>query len=250
MHTPIPSTPMNHEARIFAGRALICNLLLATVLLWTGLAHGMPPKKVELSFEISFGAMKLGVGEDRLEHDGENYQVYSDTIPKGLAAIFIDDIRRESKGAITSAGLRPASFIERGRKDGIRAAEFDWPNKKLRLTHGESNQVVELPQHTIDQASLPYAFAFAGKVPENFSLHVTDGRRLKEYRYRIVGEETIKTVLGEYKAIHIEKVRGPDDKRSFEFWVAIENNYLPVQVRFTDKKGRQFDSVVTAIRYP
>jgi Protein of unknown function (DUF3108) len=246
----VPSTAVSHETRSFTRHLLFCNVLLATVLLWAGLAHGMPPEKVELSFEISFGAMKLGVGEDRLEHDGKNYQVNNDTIPKGLAAIFIDDIRRESKGAITSAGLQPVSFIERGRKDGIRAAEFDWPNKKLRLIHGESNKVVDLPQHTIDQASLPYAFAFAGKVPENFSLHVTDGRRLKEYRYRIVGEETIKTVLGEYKAIHIEKVRGPEDKRSFEFWVAIDHNYLPVQVRFTDKKGRQFDSVVTAIRYP
>ena len=249
-NTPISNTPVRHETRSFARHGWFCNVLLAAAVLWAGLAHGMPPEKVELSFEISFGAMKLGVGEDRLEHDGKNYQVNNDTIPKGLAAIFIDDIRRESKGAITSAGLQPVSFIEKGRKDGIRAAEFDWSNKKLRLIHGESNKVIELPQHTIDQASLPYAFAFAGKVPENFSLHVTDGRRLKEYRYRIVGEETIKTVLGEYKAIHIEKVRGPDDKRSFEFWVAVEHNYLPVQVRFTDKKGRQFDSVVTAIRYP
>ena len=69
-------------------------------------------------------------------------------------------------------------------------------------------------------------------------------------RYRIVGEESIETALGEIKTIHIEKVRGPDDKRSFEFWVAVEHNHLPVQVRFTDKKGRQFDSVVTSIRYP
>ena len=227
-------------------RLLLCCALMS----WVATAHAMPPQAVELSFEIRFGSMKLGVGEDRLEHDGSRYHVYNDTIPKGLAAIFIDAIRRESKGAITENGLRPASFIETGRKDGIRAADFDWGNAKLRLTHGEAKQVVELPRGTIDQASLPYAFAFAGSIPPEFSIHVTDGRRLKEYRYRIVGEETIETALGQIKTIHIEKVRGPADKRSFEFWVAVEHNHLPVQVRFTDKKGRQFDSVVTSIRYP
>lgn len=228
--------------------ALYC--LVPALLLGAGAALGMPPQGVELSFEIRFGNMKLGIGEDRLEHDGKRYQVHNDTIPKGIAAIFIDEIRRESKGSITNTGLRPDSFVERGRKDGIRSAEFDWTNNKLRLIHGETNEVVDLPKGAIDQASLPYAFAFAGKVPESFSVHVTDGRRLKEYHYRIVGNERIESGLGELETVHIEKVRGPDDKRSFEFWVAIEHNHLPVQMRFTDKKGRRFDSVVTAIRYP
>lgn len=225
-------------------------LLLGIALLGASAVHGMPPQRVELTFEISFGAMKLGRGEDRLEHDTKRYQVYSDTIPQGLAALFIDDIRRESKGSVTDGGLRPTSFIERGRKKGIRAAEFDWTNNKLRLIHGGSNETVELPEGSIDQASLPYAFAFAGGIPDDFSVHVTDGRRLKEYRYRIVGRERIKSVLGEIDTIHIERIRDSDSKRSFEFWVAVEHHYLPVQIQFTDKKGRKFDSVVTAIRYP
>ncbi len=224
--------------------------LIPALLLVASAAQAMPPQNVELSFEIRFGNMRLGIGEDRLEHDGKHYQVYSDTIPKGIAAIFINDIRRESKGSITNTGLRPVSFVERGRKDGIREADFDWSNNTLRLIHGESNEVVDLPEGAIDQASLPYAFAFAGKVPEDVNVHVTDGRRLTQYRYRIVGTERIASALGELETIHIEKVRGPDDKRSFEFWVATDHNFLPVQMRFTDKKGRTFDSVVTAIRYP
>ncbi len=236
---------MRREIKRFALHCVIPALLLAA-----SAAQAMPPKDVELSFEIRFGNIKLGIGEDKLEHDGKHYKVYSDTIPKGIAAIFIDEIRRESKGSVTDTGLRPVSFIERGRKDGIRAAEFDWSNNKLRLIHGESNEVVDLPKGAIDQASLPYAFSFAGKVPDSFSVHVTDGRRLKEYHYRIVGNERIASALGELETIHIEKVRGPEDKRSFEFWVATEHDHLPVQVRFTDKKGRRFDSVVTAIRYP
>lgn len=229
---------------------LTCYLLLCLALLGISTLQAAPPQRVELTFEIKYGAMRLGIGEDRLTHDGNQYQVYSDTIPKGIAALFVDTISRESKGSVTQNGLRPASFVERGRKKGIRAAKFDWTNNRLHLTHGDSNQVVELPQGSIDQASLPYAFAFAGKIPDDFSVHVTDGRRIKEYQYRIVGRERIKSVLGEMETVHIERLPDPDTKRSFEFWVAVEQHYLPVRVRFTDKKGRLFESVVTAIRYP
>ena len=229
---------------------LACYLLICLALLGVSVAQAAPPERVEITFEINFGSMRLGIGEDRLKHDGKRYEVYSDTIPKGLAALFIDTIRREAKGSITENGLRPVSFIERGRKKGIRAAEFDWTNNRLRLIHGESNQVVDLPKGSIDQASLPYAFAFAGKIPDDFSIHVTDGRRIKEYEYRIIGRERIKTVLGEIETIHVQRRPDPSTKRSFEFWVAVEQHYLPVQVRFTDKKGRLFESVVTSIRYP
>ena len=225
-------------------------LLIGLALLNMGAAHAMPPDQVEITFEIRYGMMKLGVGEDHLTHDGTTYQVNSDTIPKGLAALFIDDIRRESKGSVTSSGLRPASFVELGRKNGIRAAQFDWANHKLQLTEGEEKKTVNLPDGAIDQVSLPYAFAFASTIPEDFKIYVTDGRRLTEYRYRIVGREKIDSALGKIDTIHFEKVRDADDKRGFEFWVAVDQHNLPVQMRFKDKDGRQFDSVITAIRYP
>jgi len=229
---------------------LSCFFLIGLALLNIGAAQAMPPDQVEINFEIRFGMMKLGVGEDHLKHDGKTYQVNSDTIPKGIAALFIDDIRRESKGSVTSEGLKPASFVELGRKNGIRAAKFDWANHTLQLTEGEEKQTVALPDGAIDQVSLPYAFAFASKIPDDFKIYVTDGRRLTEYRYRIVGRERIDSALGKINTIHFEKVRDADDKRSFEFWVAVDQHYLPVQMRFKDKNGRQFDSVVTSISYP
>lgn len=236
--------------RLVSTRQTVSVILSAcAVLFFSAGAHAMPPQRIELTFEIKFGSMKLGEGRDLLVHDGNQYKVVSETIPKGLAAIFIKKIRRESRGAITEAGLRPVSFEEHGRKSGIRAAEFNWRDSTLRLINGDSNTIVPLPQNTIDQASLPYGFAFAGRVPDGFSAYVADGRRIKEYRYRIVGRERVQTVLGEIETIHVEKVRGPDDKRSFDFWLAVDHHFLPVKMRFIEK-GRAFDSVVTAITYP
>ena len=228
----------------FCAVASVCLSLLGVTAVFA-----MPPERVELRFGINFGAMKLGEGVDLLVHDGKNYRVISDTLPKGLAAMFIKKIRRESVGIITDAGLKPSAFSEDGRKGGVRSASFDWPNQKLNLVHGEARSIIALPPGTIDQASLPYGFAFSGKVPDSLKVHVTDGRRLTEYQYRIVGREQLETALGTINTIHVEKVRDPDDKRSFEFWLAIEHHHLPVKLRFIEK-GRTFDSVVTSIRYP
>jgi len=235
--------------RLVVARHAICAMLCACVALsFSATGHAMPPQRVELTFDIHFGAMKLGQGRDVLVHDGTHYEVVSETIPKGLAAVFIKKIRRESRGVITDAGLRPNRFLEQGRKKGTRAAEFNWSESTVRLINGDTNTVVALPPNTIDQASLPYGFSFAGRVPDGFAAYVADGRRLKDYRYRIVGRERIETVLGEIETIHVEKVRGPDDKRSFDFWLAVDRYYLPVKMRFIEK-GRAFDSVVTSITY-
>ncbi|MBI2509273.1 MAG: hypothetical protein HYV99_04705, partial [Betaproteobacteria bacterium] len=53
--------------------------------------------------------------------------------------------------------------------------------------------------------------------------------------------------LGEIETLHFEKVRAPDDKRGFEFWLAIDRHFLPVKLRYIEKNGDTFDSIVTGI---
>ena len=224
-------------------------LLLASCLCAMTAVAGAPPSRVEINFRIQTGSMKLGEGRDVLEHDGKHYSVVSESTPTGIAALFINYIRRESQGAITPAGLKPERFEENGRKGGRRVAQFDWPAGKLTLVNGEMTETVSLPPDTMDQASLPYGFAFLPQAADTFDVHVTDGRRVTQYRYRMLGRETLKTPLGNIDALHFEKVRDPEDKRGFEFWLAVDRHYLPVKLRYVEKDGRAFDSDVTSINY-
>lgn len=223
-------------------------LLLLGALIAPSMALSAQPVRIELTFEILLGNIKLGEGRDIVEHDGSRYSVESVSEPQGIAALFIKDVRRVSEGVVTATGLRPERFEERGRKGGARVAEFDWSNGQLTLNSEGSSQTVALPPNTFDQASLPYGFLFAPPASDGFEVHVTDGRRLTQYKYRLVARETIKTRLGEIDTLHFEKVRDPDDKRGFEFWVAVERQYLPVRLRYSDKNNRVFDSTITSIR--
>jgi hypothetical protein len=222
--------------------------LLLGLLIAPSMAAAAQALRVELTFEILFGNMKLGEGRDVLEHDGSRYSVRSVSEPQGIAALFINDVRRVSEGSVTATGLKPERFEETGRKGGARVAEFDWASGRLTLSSEGSSQTVALPPNTFDQASLPYGFLFAPPASDGFLVHVTDGRRLTQYRYRLVAQEKIRTRIGEIDTLHFEKVRDPDDKRGFEFWVAIEHQYLPVRLRYSDKNNRVFDSVVTSIK--
>lgn len=213
-------------------------------------AAAAPPTRVELSFAIMMGGTRIGEGRDVLEHDGRRYRIVSESSPKGFAALFINDVRRESRGIVNDSGLRPDHFEETGRRGGTRTAKFDWAAGQLALINGNSTRNVALPRGTLDQASLAYAFSFRPVAGEGFDVHVTDGRGVKRYRYREVGQETLATPLGEIRTRHFEKVRGPDDKRGFEFWLAPDRHLLPVKLRYVEKNGDAFDSIITEIKVP
>lgn len=226
-------------------RAVIALLFLA-VPAW----GAQPPAHVQMDFSVNSGTMHLGEGRDVLEHDGKQYSVVSESKTVGLAAFFYKmNIRRESRGLITRAGLRPLHFEEERTRKPKRAADFDWDAKQIKLTDGENTSIVALPDNTFDQTSFAYAFAFRSPDDELPPVHLTDGRRLSDYKYQMVGKEVIKTPIGELETVHFQKIREGDDKRGFEVWLAIAHHYLPVQIRYIEKDGTVLDSTVTAISY-
>ncbi len=209
-----------------------------------------PPNRVQINFSVKTGSMHLGEGRDVLEHDGKRYTVVSESKTVGIAALFYKmNIRRESRGIITNGGLRSLHFQEARSRKPPRAADFDWNANRIKLTDGAKVEIVPLPENTYDQTTFTYAFSFQPPVSEIKPVHLTDGRKLTEYKYKILGREKLNTPLGELDTLHIQKVREGDDKRGFEVWLSAQHYYLPVQIRFIEKDGTVLDSTVTAISY-
>ena len=209
-----------------------------------------PPQRVQLDFAVTSGTMNLGVGRDVLEHDGKQYSVISETKTVGLAAfLYKMNIRRESRGLITQSGLRPLHFEEDRTRKPKRAVDFDWDAKLIKLTDGVNVQTLALPDNTFDQTSFAYAFAFRPPSDEILPVYLTDGRKLSDYKYQIIGREKLKTTLGELETVHFQKVQEADDKRGFEVWLSVQHHYLPVRIRFIEKNGTVLDSTVTAISF-
>jgi len=230
---------------------MIRRLLLALLFATTAMtAWSAPPQRVQLEFAVSSGTMDLGEGRDVLEHDGKSYTVVSELKTVGLAAILYKlDIRRQSRGLVTKDGLRPQHFEEDRTRKPRRAADFDWEAKTIKLTDGDKVETLPLPENTFDQTSFTYAFAFKASLNDMPPVYLTDGRKLSDYKYKVLGKEKLKTPIGELETLHIQKVQDADDKRGFEVWLSIEHHNLPVRIRYVEKNGQVVDSTITRVTY-
>jgi hypothetical protein len=207
------------------------------------------PAHIEIKYRVSMGSMKIGEGLDVFEHNGDAYSVVSESKTAGVAAMLYRlNIRREAKGKITPEGLRPRSFSESRNGKVKRSASFDWEANQVQLVDGDENkQTVALPPNTWDATSFAWNFAFTPVGNKELNVNLTDGRRVTSYRYAIVGRETLNTAIGDIATLHVKKVQEGDDKRAFDVWLATERSYVPVRIRYTEKDGTAFDSLVESI---
>jgi hypothetical protein len=208
------------------------------------------PKRVEIAFAVYMGSMRIGEGYDRFEHNGRTYQISSESKTVGMAgALYRFSVVREVKGRLTSAGLRPESYVESRNGKLRRSARFDWDRKQATLVDGDKTKVVPLPEDTWDTTSFGYNFSFARPQASELVVNLTDGRRIKGYRYAVVGRDRLETEIGTLDTLHMKRVQDADDKRSFEVWLAVDRHYAPVRIRYTEKDGAVFDSVVTRLQF-
>ena len=63
---------------------------------------------------------------------------------------------------------------------------------------------------------------------EDISIRVADGKRVKTYLLRFVGEEQLDTPLGKLDTLHFERIHD-DPERKSDMWIAPELDYLMVK---------------------
>ncbi|MDA0237872.1 MAG: DUF3108 domain-containing protein [Proteobacteria bacterium] len=211
-------------------------------------AQAAPPPTVRIVFEVTMGSLKIGRGIDTLQHDSGSYTLTSQIIPKGLASLYLDEIKRKSRGLVSAAGLTPKYFSEEGnKKKGRSEANFDWEKQEVTLVTQDGQQTLPLIAESADQATLPYLFAFKKKLPMKSSIYITDGRRFKLYQYERRDDDVIKTAIGALKVAHFKKVVDNDIDQQFEFWLSHQHDLLPIKIRFVDKKGNVIESTVQTL---
>ena len=208
------------------------------------------PQRVTIVFDVNRGNFSLGTGTEVLETNGSSYSIVSQTHPTGIAALIPKaKIRRESRGMITSQGLRPQQFLDQRGKDEPAIAKFDWKNKLITYEREGNAQSEALPNIAYDRLCIAYNFVFHQPQGKEFQFSMTDGKRLSEYRYLMVGREIVNTPMGKMQTIHWTKQREKETDRGADLWLATDRNFLPVRIVFTDKDGSRYEQVATQINY-
>lgn len=191
--------------------------------------------------------VQVGRAEHRWEFSGDGrYRLNAITETSGLAALFKPvRMEMESQGTMVATGLQPETYrsLKNG-NDSNENADFDWATAQVTLSRDGSIRPVA--PGTQDLLSLNYQLAYLGTLAEGSEIGVVTGKKYERYAIDSLGEEEIETPAGRFRTLHL---RAMTDTVT-EVWIALDHQYLPVKIRFTDNKGTSFEQVVTEIGTP
>ena len=201
--------------------------------------HGMIRYRVDLG-DSNF---EIGVSRHEWEIVDGRYRLTSIVETSGLVwLIKAYRIEMESRGWLTSEGLRPESFaIRRNGKEAREKASFDWENMTVRV--GDRAEQALNPGAQ-DLLSFNFQLGYLAHPEAGSRLYIATGRKYGVYQIEVLGDEEIEVPAGVMRTLHL---RAPGVNTT-ELWLAYDYLLLPVKIRHVDNKGDSLIQVATQIQ--
>jgi len=206
------------------------------------------PSDLVIHYSVQIGEGDTGFVAGRATYIWQSrngrYSLVSTVEATGLAALFVSGrLVQLSEGEIDSAGLRPSQYwLQRNeRKQDI--ARFNWDRNQLTL-EGRASAVLS-PQAQ-DLLSFPFHLVITASEGEtDFVLGVTNGRKLNEYAFHVLGRERIGLKGRQLETLHLRGVR--EGEGSLDVWLDLDHSGLPARIRTLDRKGKVMELLLEGV---
>ena len=170
--------------------------------------------------------------------EGDKYTITGEAEAIGFFTLFVEGrLRQESRGIVTSEGLRPRRFIERKPNASAEGLEFDWAARKVTFDKGDSRKTEDLTENTLDWLSMIFQMAHMPPSGESYDLKVFTQRRYYQFNLKVLGTEEVEIPLGKVRALHLRHT-DPEDQSVVDVWLGVDQHYLPVKLRYPVAKNR------------
>jgi hypothetical protein len=210
-------------------------LLLLTATLATTALQAAPLPDFEAGYILKRGKLRIGTTTISLQTGADGSYLYeSRSWPtRWVSWLLKDRLHETSRGSITLHGLRPDKYHYL-RSGGSREREadlsFDWEKKTVSNHVEGSLWEMDIPANTTDKLASQLGVMLALQQGKNdVTYNIADGGKLKEYRYKVVGHESIEVPAGTFEAVKITKLRD-NNRRETYVWCAPALNYLPIRI--------------------
>jgi len=122
------------------------------------------------------------------------------------------------------------SYLYGGRREREADLSFDWQERTVSNHVEGSLWEMDIPADTIDKLASQLGVMLALKQgKKDVTFNIADGGKLKEYRYKVVGHETLEVPAGTFATVKITKLRN-NSRRETYVWCAPALNYLPIRI--------------------
>jgi hypothetical protein len=215
-----------------------------------------PLKPHAITFRTTFKGMNAGELELRLTRNGGTWSYETRANPSFLARLAVNPASRErGEFRLGANGVQPLRYaLDDGTKDTAKDTrlEYDWT--RGRVTGTARGEPVDLPLEPGTQDALSIRAAVladlaSGREPGEYRM--IDGHDLKTYVYRREGTQRLKTALGELDTvIYTSRRKDADERaRSWKYWYAPSQGWLPVRIEQIDKGGPRIVFTVRAVQW-
>jgi len=214
-------------------RHLIFSILLALLPISS---HAKQLSNFTANFDIYMAGLPAGESVYSLQTNADGtHTLKTISYATGLFKVFFpNEYVLSSTFEMNADQVRPLSFSDEITGDEHKLLQrFDWNNASAHIEDDEKNS--DLPIKPETQDVLSYHIKLASSLKQQlkqFSFPVLDNHKLRNYDISVVGNEKLKTELGELDTIKI--TRKQSEKRTTYVWVAPALNYIPVQAEHVE----------------
>jgi uncharacterized protein DUF3108 len=199
---------------------------------------GALPASISISYRIT-SAFADGRAVYSWEREGDNYRITGEAEAEGFFTLFLEgQIRQESRGTVTEAGLRPDSFEEVRPNSAREGLEFDWPTRQVTFSRDGKSNTSPLADNTVDWLSMIFQMAHVPPQGESMRMQVFTQRKMYRFRLQVLGVEEIDIPIGKVRALHLRHFDPADDREAVDVWLGVEQHNLPVKLRFPVARNR------------
>ena len=212
-------------------------------------AFAAPPQRITATYSLSRNNQEMAKVVETFSQGKGKYQIESITSAVGVYKVLTGDtIRLFSSGSVNGNGLQPVHFEHhRGKREDKKiVADFDWKKKLATFRHDGNTETAPMPAGMQDRISLMYQFMFMSPASPSLKMAMSNGKKVSQYEYRLIGEETLETKAGTFQTLHLSRVREPGDDGT-EVWLAKSKFNLPVKVVIDEDKGARMVQVLTKL---
>lgn len=210
----------------------------------------LPYQYVETDFDVYVNDGEARSGKAKIVYDAtqiDHYQLRWEVEATGVLAMFYPNWVQTSEGKVSEQGLQPNQYLYRlgDKKDKTYSAMFNWSDHLVKLSSSKGEKTAELTKNTQDLLSFMYQFMYVPPLSEML-INITNGKKVAEYDYDFVGEETLELKFVNVKTYHIKHSKVDSDDKT-ELWLAKDYHFVPVKIRKTEKDGTVIEQVATSL---
>ena len=197
------------------------------------------PAELSIDYQLT-SSVADGRATYSWEREGESYRIRGEAEAEGFFTLFLEGrVLQESRGTVTTSGLRPESFSERRPNASEEGLRFDWTSRQVTFERKGEKRTSALEDNTVDWLSMIFQLAHVPPPASGATeLQVFTQRRMYKFKLQVLGIEEIEIPLGRVRALHLRHHDPARSNESVDVWLGLEQHNLPVKMRYPVARNR------------